>query len=128
MWSRRTELWSRAIRDVATDEKGVESIAQTVLRLDSTPFLHAIDDAIRRLQRLRDMCTRGASSSTRDAPNQRAEPENYECVVCLDASRTIVFVPCGHMCICEKCSESHVFENCPVCRKESFFRMKVFGT
>ena len=46
------------------------------------------------------------------------------CVICLDASRTHVFVPCGHVCVCDACSQNTVLDNragfrilqCPICR------------
>ncbi|XP_045760973.1 E3 ubiquitin-protein ligase LRSAM1-like [Maniola jurtina] len=40
-----------------------------------------------------------------------------ECVVCMDAKSEIVFVPCGHMCCCQPCSQNQL-ENCPMCRMD----------
>jgi len=36
------------------------------------------------------------------------------CVICLDASSSIIFLSCGHMCCCSSCSES--LQQCPMCR------------
>lgn len=48
--------------------------------------------------------------------------EDHElCVVCLDAPRTHVALPCGHKCVCASCArfgareEGH-HEHCPLCR------------
>lgn len=38
------------------------------------------------------------------------------CVICLDAASTCIFIPCGHQCTCSECCE-HVGETCPLCRK-----------
>lgn len=38
----------------------------------------------------------------------------WECVVCLDEKSEIVFLPCGHVCTCAKCSQS--ISDCPMCR------------
>lgn len=40
-----------------------------------------------------------------------------ECVICMDAKSEVVFVPCGHMCCCQSCSQSEL-ENCPMCRMD----------
>eukprot|EP01065_Artemidia_motanka_P008134 TRINITY_DN14067_c0_g1_i1.p1 TRINITY_DN14067_c0_g1~~TRINITY_DN14067_c0_g1_i1.p1 ORF type:complete len:242 (+),score=29.47 TRINITY_DN14067_c0_g1_i1:159-884(+) len=48
-------------------------------------------------------------------PPQPAVPEERCCVVCLDASREVVF-SCGHLCCCRICSE--LVDICPVCRQE----------
>ncbi|KAK7864090.1 hypothetical protein R5R35_002734 [Gryllus longicercus] len=37
-----------------------------------------------------------------------------ECVVCMDKECEVVFVPCGHLCCCTRCSQS--LEDCPLCR------------
>jgi E3 ubiquitin-protein ligase LRSAM1 len=39
-----------------------------------------------------------------------------ECVVCQDAESTILFLNCGHVCTCQKCSE--VLHECPLDRSE----------
>mmetsp|Transcript_20062 Transcript_20062/g.40243 ORF Transcript_20062/g.40243 Transcript_20062/m.40243 type:complete len:96 (+) Transcript_20062:1284-1571(+) len=51
-----------------------------------------------------------------------------ECIVCWEAPRTHVFVPCGHMCACKSCS-SRVMENrkvCPTCNQPSTMAIEVF--
>ncbi|KAI8462445.1 MAG: hypothetical protein J3K34DRAFT_527742 [Monoraphidium minutum] len=39
------------------------------------------------------------------------------CVVCLEGSADMVFVACGHLCACARCSKQ--LRKCPVCRKAS---------
>ncbi len=36
------------------------------------------------------------------------------CVVCMDADRELLFVPCGHRACCKRCSER--LNTCPLCR------------
>ncbi|XP_026725956.1 E3 ubiquitin-protein ligase LRSAM1-like [Trichoplusia ni] len=38
-----------------------------------------------------------------------------ECVICMDAQSEVVFVPCGHMCCCQSCSNKEM-DSCPMCR------------
>jgi hypothetical protein len=58
------------------------------------------------------------STSTRDAG---------VCVVCLSAPSEMVYVRCGHMCCCVRCSQALGAKRCPVCRAEGNV-IKVFRT
>jgi hypothetical protein len=41
--------------------------------------------------------------------------EETQCVVCMDAAKTHIVLPCGHMCVCEACAQL-LRDRCPVCR------------
>jgi hypothetical protein len=43
--------------------------------------------------------------------------EATQCVVCLDAPRTTVLTPCGHVAACKKCSVLLKARGCPICRR-----------
>ncbi|WIA21940.1 hypothetical protein OEZ85_004306 [Tetradesmus obliquus] len=49
------------------------------------------------------------------------------CVVCLSAPSEMVYVRCGHMCCCLRCSQALGAKRCPVCRAEGNV-IKVFRT
>eukprot|EP00775_Hariotina_reticulata_P001456 gene1456-1798_t len=49
------------------------------------------------------------------------------CVVCLSAPSEMVYVRCGHMCCCVRCSQAMSAKRCPVCRCEGQV-IKVFRT
>lgn len=38
------------------------------------------------------------------------------CVICLDRPREIVYLPCRHFVICEKCFTASQLRTCPLCR------------
>lgn len=43
-----------------------------------------------------------------------------DCVICLSSASCVVFVPCGHQCVCGSCNttlKSNRY-NCPVCREK----------
>ena len=42
-----------------------------------------------------------------------------ECVICLINSPNVLFCDCGHICVCEKCSEIKHFDTCPICKTEN---------
>ncbi|XP_015586154.1 mitochondrial E3 ubiquitin protein ligase 1 [Cephus cinctus] len=41
--------------------------------------------------------------------------EDQLCVVCRSNPREIILLPCGHVCLCEDCSDD-IIDDCPVCR------------
>ena len=53
-----------------------------------------------------------------------AEEEAVECVVCLDARRTNILMPCRHVCVCEACAAT--LRLCPICRGEVRDQFVVF--
>jgi len=46
------------------------------------------------------------------------------CVVCLEAPRQILLMPCRHVCCCKDCAER--LERCPICRTETKSLAEVF--
>ena len=38
-----------------------------------------------------------------------------ECLVCFDADKAVVLVPCGHYCLCAPCAQK-LNGSCPMCR------------
>ena len=59
--------------------------------------------------------------------NPGGEDDSGRCVICLDAERTHLIAPCGHRCLCEKCSELvDAGEACPICRAPCLLVFKVY--
>ena len=48
-----------------------------------------------------------------------------ECVVCMNAEKTVVLVPCGHLCICEGCAQK-IAGACPICRAEVVSHVRAY--
>ena len=47
-----------------------------------------------------------------------------ECVICLTNPPNVLFCDCGHICLCEKCSEMKRFDKCPICKtKKTILRI-----
>jgi len=62
------------------------------------------------------------------APREREE--RVECVVCMSEKRTVVVLPCRHVCICAHCAKVMSRKKggkCPICRAlvESFMQLGV---
>ena len=57
--------------------------------------------------------------------------DQTQCFICLDHERDHIFVPCGHMCICTKCTLEYEKGNfyrreCPLCKSAFHSIMKVY--
>jgi hypothetical protein len=53
------------------------------------------------------------------------EDVNDKCAICMNNERTNVFVPCGHVCICDYCKDN-IGNKCPLCRKSYTQIMKIY--
>jgi len=77
--------------------------------------------------------SRRRSSSMTDSPRalrQMVEEyrERMSCKVCLDSNAEVKVMirPCGHLCLCETCSEMVGGSTCPMCRTPIEEKFKVF--
>ena len=55
------------------------------------------------------------------------QKEQRLCVVCCAVERTIVLLPCRHLCLCSDCAEHDSLKDCPLCRKEIQQKFIVFS-
>jgi hypothetical protein len=58
-------------------------------------------------------------SMTRSCKNTR------NCTICMDKESDVVFLPCCHLCACERCSDA--VHSCPVCRTNISRKIKIFA-
>ncbi|KAJ9592280.1 hypothetical protein L9F63_001176 [Diploptera punctata] len=73
-------------------------------------------ERIRRMQE--DLSKRQLEASRKERRKRVRDknvPDSQRCVVCNVNPREIILLPCGHVCICEDCSEG-ITNECPVCR------------
>jgi len=54
----------------------------------------------------------------------------YLCVICWDDRKTVVLLPCRHLCVCVSCSKklwnNTQKETCPICRNDVENLLEVF--
>jgi hypothetical protein len=63
------------------------------------------------------------------APQAAAGADEELCVVCVDARKDRLMLPCGHLCACETCAAELVLmrpARCPICREGIRDVMRVF--
>ncbi|XP_037389420.1 E3 ubiquitin-protein ligase LRSAM1 isoform X4 [Pygocentrus nattereri] len=58
------------------------------------------------------------------APSPVDGPGSSECVVCMEAGCQVVFLPCGHVCCCQVCSDA--LHSCPLCRSTISQRIRLY--
>ena len=76
--------------------------------------LEELDAADARLRKALDTITEAKETHMR----RRLEQQDTEkaCVVCLESPKTVLLLPCKHLCVCSGCSERLELTNCPLCR------------
>ena len=68
---------------------------------------------------------RGAvDAAGRGSKNLTEEPDELLCVACMEQRKAIVFLPCGHLCMCSGCSAATVV--CPMCRADIAVKQPVY--
>lgn len=60
---------------------------------------------------------------------KRLEQQDTEkaCVICLEDPKTVLLLPCSHLCVCSNCSERAELVNCPLCRNTIDSMIKTFA-
>ncbi|XP_024124274.1 E3 ubiquitin-protein ligase LRSAM1 [Oryzias melastigma] len=71
-------------------------------------------------------CTPGTPGTpvTPSGPALLEGPGSTECVVCMETGSKVIFLPCGHVCCCQVCSDA--LQNCPLCRCSISQRIRLY--
>lgn len=70
---------------------------------------------------------RHAQASVPSSPSASASAQSLECCVCLTNAKSVLFLPCRHLCTCEECGlNAALVLSCPICRGDIVGRMNVF--
>ena len=59
-------------------------------------------------------------------PPPQSSRTGGECSICLDEPKSIILMPCAHVCVCKTCSDKLADNLCPLCRKEIESKFTVF--
>ncbi|KAF7990129.1 hypothetical protein HCN44_009864 [Aphidius gifuensis] len=86
---------------------------------DRCAVILAANNYLAEINMLDSSTTKINEPSTSDTNNQdnkstMSSISSTECVVCFDSECQVIFLPCGHLCCCENCSNM-VTTECPMC-------------
>ena len=56
----------------------------------------------------------------------KTQDEQKMCVVCQDAEKSVLLLPCRHVCVCKSCARNEQLDSCPLCRETIVDRINVF--
>jgi len=48
------------------------------------------------------------------------------CVVCMTQLKSVILLPCNHLCVCKECSNHPSLKSCPICRKNIVSKNEVY--
>jgi len=60
------------------------------------------------------------------ADNMSCMEDSRVCVVCQGAEKSVVLLPCRHVCLCKDCANNGNIVDCPLCRERIRDRIAVF--
>ena len=58
---------------------------------------------------------------------ETGELERRLCVICHEKEKSIVLLPCRHMCLCADCADHDSLVDCPLCRRSIAHKFSVFA-
>lgn len=88
----------------ATELIALEASAEGLLRAVRGQRTRIYEAQLQSAHRRQDEASRG----------REALQDEQACVICSEASKTILFMPCRHLCVCDACAL--LVEACPICR------------
>lgn len=56
-----------------------------------------------------------------------AQKEQRLCVICQEREKSVVLLPCRHLCLCDTCSLHDALDMCPLCREPIAHKISVFS-
>ena len=83
-------------------------------------LLSALDQAQQELEKTKAKLAKHRA----EARAIQEQPLVPACAICFEDNVSIVFGPCGHACICERCGDLGLQE-CPICRRTVSTQIKL---
>lgn len=120
----RPSTWPRELQSltVLTESNGPEALEVRLqaLQRDSLQQLEsALESVLRtvrshRQQRLEQELQSVQRRHTEESKGRQTLEDELSCVVCSEQEKTVLLMPCRHLCTCQSCAEQ--LTTCPICR------------
>ncbi len=104
---KRCETLEKEKHDFITNMNEALLNSETILKLP----LEEIESMEEQMRRAMDLIM------TTKMTKLSQQVENSTCVVCQVEPKTVLLMPCRHLCICKQCSENAKLLSCPLCRR-----------
>ncbi|GMH51393.1 hypothetical protein TrST_g4603 [Triparma strigata] len=69
----------------------------------------------------------GAAKEKLIKERMSTEEEKRMCVICQTSPKTVLLMPCRHMCLCQVCSRHNELVKCPLCREKITQKIDVYA-
>jgi hypothetical protein len=102
----------------------LDQLLGTKKALASLDLFHC-EDLEKKLKNSLENLEERKTALIRDQMEQQKE-QRY-CVICQAKEKSVVLLPCRHMCLCDDCSGSNKIDVCPLCRKAIAHRISVYA-
>lgn len=63
---------------------------------------------------------------TQNSQKLKQETDQRLCGICQDRDKTILLLPCQHVCLCKECLNRKQWEKCPICRQDVKSTMEIY--
>jgi hypothetical protein len=123
----KTEQAERA--RAASEEAAAAAAGEAAAEAAAAAELQQLDEEMAALATRRQQVQAQLGSNVRPPAAPLQSTEETMCVVCFDAPKDHLIVPCGHQCVCARCAEQLTktrTPTCPVCREPIQQTVKVF--
>ncbi|CAM9178649.1 unnamed protein product [Chrysoparadoxa australica] len=131
-----SRLWKELIQSEDRVAKLEDTTSLLRLEIDDMKAkeLSQRDYATMELVELQELETelQGKLSSIREAIQKRIREEVVKseqrlCVVCQEAEKAVLLLPCRHLCLCQGCASKPELQLCPLCRTPFTEKLDVYS-
>lgn len=116
---------------VQSFEEQVGSLSKQLQRCNGDELLlqsYNIEDCEKLERELKQALSRVETRKGVLIKNQiEGQKEQRLCVICCEKEKSVVLLPCRHLCLCDSCSLHAGLDMCPLCRECIVHKISVFS-